>query len=118
MFIYLRSGLFLFWFLSISLILNIGSLPLLVVPRRAAVRVANKWARLVLFGLKHIAGVDMVVRGRVPSLAGVLTARREFRIWGRIARPPLLRQPAIALKRELLWVPDRGTGPARRSSPK
>ncbi|SRR6266446_3464781 len=105
MFIYLRSGLFLFWFLSISLILNIGSLPLLVVPRRAAVWVANKWARLVLFGLKHIAGVDMVVRGHVPSLAGVLIAAKHFSIWETIAVLALLRDPAIVLKRELLWVP-------------
>jgi len=105
MFIYLRSGLFLFWFLSISLILNIGNLPLLVVPRRAAVWVANKWARLVLFGLKHIAGVDMVVRGHVPSLAGVLIAAKHFSIWETIAVLALLRDPAIVLKRELLWVP-------------
>ena len=105
MFIYLRSGLFLFWFLSISLILNIGSLPLLVVPRRAVVWVGNKWARLVLFGLKHIAGVDMVVRGHVPSLAGVLIAAKHFSIWETIAVLALLRDPAIVLKRELLWVP-------------
>ena len=102
MFIYLRSGLFLFWFLSISLILNIGSLPLLVVRRRAAVWVANKWARLVLFGLKHIAGVDMVVRGHVPSLAGVLIAAKHF---STIAGSRNRASTAIVLKRELLWVP-------------
>jgi 1-acyl-sn-glycerol-3-phosphate acyltransferase len=105
MLIYLRSALFLVWFLSISLVLNIASLPLLVVPRRAAVWMANKWARLVLFGLKHICGVDMVVRGRVPSSTSMLIAAKHFSIWETIAVLALLRDPAIVLKRELLWIP-------------
>ena len=104
MILYVRSALFLIWFVAVSFALNVASLPLLVFPRRAAVWTANKWARLLLFGLEHIAGLKMDVRGAVPKGAALIAAK-HFSMWETIALLALLDAPAIVIKRELLWVP-------------
>jgi len=102
--LYLRSALFLIWFLAVSLILNVACLPLLIAPRQATVWAANKWARWILFGLKQIAGLGMEVRGPVPS-GSVLIAAKHFSMWETVAVVAMLRDPSIVLKRELLWIP-------------
>ena len=54
--LYVRSALFLVWFSVISVALNVVCLPLLIFPWRATVWAANKWARLILFGLDRSEG--------------------------------------------------------------
>ena len=102
--LYLRSALFLVWFLTVSLVLNVACLPVLLLPRRAAVWAANFWARLVLFGLKQITGLGLEVRGHTPT-GPVLIAAKHFSMWETVAILALLRDPAAVLKRELLWIP-------------
>jgi 1-acyl-sn-glycerol-3-phosphate acyltransferase len=102
--LYVRSTLFLIWFASVSLILNVMGLPLLLMPRKLTVWAANKWARLILFGLEHIAGLGMELRGRLPERAS-LVAAKHFSVWETIALLAVLRDPAIVLKRELLFIP-------------
>jgi 1-acyl-sn-glycerol-3-phosphate acyltransferase len=102
--LYVRSALFLIWFAGVSVILNVVGLPLLLMPRRLTVWAANKWARLILFGLKHIAGLGMELRGRLPEGAS-LVAAKHFSVWETIALLVVLRDPAIVLKRELLFIP-------------
>jgi 1-acyl-sn-glycerol-3-phosphate acyltransferase len=102
--LYVRSALFLIWFAAVSLILNVVGLPLLLMPRKLTVWAANKWARLILFGLKHIAGLGMDVRGDLPQGAS-LVAAKHFSVWETIALLAVLRDPAIVLKRELLFIP-------------
>jgi len=102
--LYVRSALFLIWFAIVSLALNVACLPLLVFPRRATVWAANKWARLLLFGLEHIVGLRMEVRGHAPKGAALIAAK-HFSMWETIALLTLLRDPAIVIKRELLWIP-------------
>ena len=102
--LYLRSALFLIWFATISLVLNVVCLPLLAFPGQATIWAANKWARLILFGLKHIAGLGMEVRGRPPEGAALIAAK-HFSTWETIALLALLRAPAIVIKRELLRIP-------------
>ena len=102
--LYLRSALFSIWFAAVSLILNVVCLPLLVAPRQATVWAANTWSRSILFGLKHIAGLRMEVRGHVPA-GSVLVAAKHFSMWETLAVVSLLRDPSIVLKRELLWLP-------------
>ena len=104
MILYVRSALFLIWFVAVSIAFNVASLPLLLFPRRAAVWTANKWALLLLFGLEHIAGLRMEVRGPVPRGA-TLIAAKHFSMWETIALLALLDQPAIVIKRELSWIP-------------
>jgi len=102
--LYLRSALFLIWFLGASLVLHIVCLPLLLAPRSATVWAAKTWSRSVLFGLKHIAGQGMEVRGPLP-VGPVLVAAKHFSMWETIAVVAMLRDPSIVLKRELLWIP-------------
>src|SRR5262245_10165639 len=102
--LYLRSALFLIWFLTVSLALNIGCLPLLAAPRKATVWAANRWARLVLFGLKHIAGTGLEVRGRTPD-GPALIAGKHLSMWETVAVLALLRDPAVVMKRQLLFIP-------------
>jgi 1-acyl-sn-glycerol-3-phosphate acyltransferase len=102
--LYVRSALFLIWFAAVSLILNVVGLPLLLMPRKLTVWAANKWARLILFGLRHITGLRMEVRGLLPEGAS-LVAAKHFSVWETIALLAVLRDPAIVLKRELLFIP-------------
>jgi len=102
--LYVRSALFLIWFAAVSLVLNVVCLPLLVFPRRATIWAANEWARLVLFGLDHIVGLKMEVRGHAPK-DGALIAAKHFSMWETIALLALLDAPAIVIKRELLSIP-------------
>jgi 1-acyl-sn-glycerol-3-phosphate acyltransferase len=104
MILYVRSALFLIWFAAVSVALNVAGLPLLIFPWRATVWAANKWARLILFGLDHIAGLRMELRGSVPKGAALIAAK-HFSTWETIALLAILDAPAIVIKRELLWVP-------------
>ena len=104
MMLYLRSALFLVWFIAVSVIMNVGALPLLLLPSRLTLRAAHLWARLVLFGLKGIAGTGVEVRGRLEG-PRVLVAAKHFSMWETVALLALLPGPAIVLKQSLLRVP-------------
>jgi 1-acyl-sn-glycerol-3-phosphate acyltransferase len=101
---YLRSALFLVWFVIVSAVFNVGSLPLLLFPRWGAVWAANGWARSVLFGLKHIAGLGLEIRGQVPE-GPALVAAKHFSMWETIAVLAVFNDPAIVLKHTLLLIP-------------
>lgn len=102
--LYLRSALFLVWFIAVSVIMNVGCLPVLLLPFRVALKAAGLWARLVLFGLRMIAGIGVQVRGRLEN-PRVLVAAKHFSMWETVALLALLPDPAIVLKRSLLRIP-------------
>lgn len=102
--LHLRSALFLVWFIAVSVIMNIGALPVLLLPSGLTIRAANLWARLVLFGLKEIAGIGLEVRGRLGG-PHVLVAAKHYSMWETVALLALLPGPAIVLKQSLLRVP-------------
>jgi 1-acyl-sn-glycerol-3-phosphate acyltransferase len=124
MMLWLRSALFLLWFLLITTILSLIFLPVLLGPRRATVWLARLWARLTLWGLKVLAGLGLEIRGTPPS-GPVLVASKHMSMWDTLALYLTLYEPAIVLKRELLRIPfygwflakaaaiaiDRGAGP-------
>src|SRR5215469_5769240 len=99
--LYLRSGLFLVWFILVSVLMNVGALPTLLMSRPVVLAAAKTWADLVLFGLKWIAGMRVEVRGTLPSRR-VLIAAKHFSMWETIAFLTLLPSPAIVMKRSLL----------------
>lgn len=102
--LYVRSTLFLVWFVAVSVVMNVGALPTLLMPRRVVLAAAKIWADLVLFGLRWIAGTGVEVRGILPSRR-VLVASKHFSMWETIAFLTLLPSPAIVMKRSLLRVP-------------
>jgi 1-acyl-sn-glycerol-3-phosphate acyltransferase len=107
MILYLRSALFLVWFAIVSIVMNVGSLPLLLLPPRFTLASAKIWARLVLFGLRWAAGLKVEVRGAIPG-ARVLVAIKHFSMWETIALLAVLSRPAIVLKQSLLKIPFYG----------
>ena len=104
---FLRSSLFLLWFAVISAVMQIGLLPFFLLPAGASLGAARVWAKLVLFGLKWIAGTSLEVRGSLAD-ARVLVASKHFSMWETIAFLALLPRPAIVLKESLLKIPFYG----------
>lgn len=103
----LRSALFLLWFAVSSAVLAITFLPILLLPRRFNVWLAQTWARTLFWGLKVFAGIDYRVIGTPPKGA-VLVAAKHMSMWDTLALGVLLDQPGIVLKRELLYIPFYG----------
>jgi 1-acyl-sn-glycerol-3-phosphate acyltransferase len=104
---FLRSALFMAWFLLLTLVMAIIFLPLLAGPRKAAVWMARQWARATLWGLGAICGTGMQVIGTVPK-GGVLVASKHMSMWDTLALYIVLDDPAIVLKRGLLYIPFYG----------
>jgi 1-acyl-sn-glycerol-3-phosphate acyltransferase len=105
--IFLKSALFMAWFLILTVILSILFLPLLAAPRKWSVAMASLWARACLWGLKVFAGIGMKVIGVAPTGA-VLVASKHMSMWDTLALWLALPGPAIVLKRELLRIPFYG----------
>jgi 1-acyl-sn-glycerol-3-phosphate acyltransferase len=103
----IRSILFFLYFALITIIIFIGSLPTLALPRLAAVHASRLWSRLTLWGLKYIAGLDWEIRGAIPQ-SGVLIASKHMCLWDSLALYLVLYDPAAVLKRELLSIPFYG----------
>jgi 1-acyl-sn-glycerol-3-phosphate acyltransferase len=107
----LRSFLFMTWFLAATVVLAIGALPILALPRRrgrpAAAGLGRVWARATLWGLQRFARIGMRVVGNVPE-GPVLVAAKHMSMWDTLALHLLLQDPAIVLKRELLRIPFYG----------
>ena len=105
--IFLRSALFMMWFLIVTIIMSILFLPLLAAPRKLCVAMARGWAGATLWGLKIFAGTGMRVIG-TPPYGAVLVASKHMSMWDTLALYLLLDDPGIVLKRELLRIPFYG----------
>lgn len=105
--IFVRSALFMAWFLIVTAIMSIIFLPLLAAPRKWCVGMARAWAKATLWGLKTFAGIGMRVVGHVPK-GTVLVASKHMSMWDTLALYLLLDDPGIVLKRELLRIPFYG----------
>jgi 1-acyl-sn-glycerol-3-phosphate acyltransferase len=104
---FLRSALFMAWFLILTLVMAILFLPLLAVPRKATVWMARQWARATLWGLRVFAGIGERRIGAIPH-GGVLVASKHMSMWDTLALYLALDDPGIVLKRELLRIPFYG----------
>ncbi|HVZ28569.1 MAG TPA: 1-acyl-sn-glycerol-3-phosphate acyltransferase [Rhizomicrobium sp.] len=105
--IFIRSALFMIWFLIVTIIMSIIFLPLLIAPRKWCVWMARRWAGITLWGLKIFTGTGMRVIGTPPKGA-VLVASKHMSMWDTLALYLLLDDPGIVLKRELLRIPFYG----------
>src|SRR5579884_3220124 len=104
---FLRSALFMAWFLLVTTVMAILFLPLLALPRRATVWMARYWASATLWGLRIFAGVGERQLGEAPK-GSVLVASKHMSMWDTLALYLALNDPAIVLKRELLRIPFYG----------
>jgi 1-acyl-sn-glycerol-3-phosphate acyltransferase len=112
--ILVRSTLFFLWFAVTSTVMAILFLPV-VVSRRATRWLSRSWARVTLWGLRVLAGIDFVVRG-TPPRTPVLVAAKHMSMWDTLALWLVLDDPGIVLKRELLRVPFYGWYLARAAA--
>jgi 1-acyl-sn-glycerol-3-phosphate acyltransferase len=102
----LRSALFnLLFYVSLVLLLVFGTL-LLPFPRACAMTVLKLWARFACWMLKVVCGIGMEVRGQVHIPRGAaLVAGKHQSLWETFAMLPLLDDPSMVLKRELMRIP-------------
>ncbi len=102
----LRSAIFNgVFYINLILFLVLGS-PLLLGPRIWAIRALQLWARSSVWWLRVLCGIRMDVRGieHIPKGA-VLVAGKHQSLWETFAILPLLDDPCMVLKRELIWIP-------------
>jgi 1-acyl-sn-glycerol-3-phosphate acyltransferase len=107
MILWVRSALFMAWFLLVTTILSLIFLPVLILPRGATVWLARIWSRATFLGLKLFCGIGWEIRGTPPK-GGVLVASKHMSMWDTMALYLALESPAIVLKRELLRIPFYG----------
>ncbi len=107
--LFVRSLLFQIFFWTFSTLINLAYIPALLMDRRITSRGMEIWAAVSFWGLKHIAGLDFVVRGREHLPKGpAIYAAKHLSMWETVATHILLKDPAIVMKRELLAVPGYG----------
>ncbi|HVC56859.1 MAG TPA: lysophospholipid acyltransferase family protein [Stellaceae bacterium] len=106
---WLRALLFNVAFYAITALLGVLGLPLLLAPRHLVMDFGRFWARSVLALLRAIVGLDGEIRGLEHLPRGpCLIAMKHQSAWDTLILPIVLGDPAVVLKRELLWVPFYG----------
>lgn len=104
--IYLRSALFQLLFYLWTVLCGTAFIPLLAMPRRLTVWGGRFWCVGVMWMLRHIVGLTYRIEGRENLVDGpAIFAFKHQSAWDTIIVTILIRDPAIALKRELLPIP-------------
>ncbi len=104
--IWLRSLLYnIVFYVNTLLFLVLGS-PFYLTPRKWSIRALQAWASTSVWWLKVICGTTYEVRGieNIPEGA-VLVAAKHQSAWDTFALLPLFDDPAMVLKRELVFIP-------------
>ena len=102
----LRSFVFNLVFYLLTIALMIAALPTLLMPRWGIIGLARMWARINLWLLRVICGIDVEWRGlgNMPPGAAIVAAKHQS-TWETFALLTQLRDPTFILKRELMWIP-------------
>ena len=105
--IFLRSLAFNIAFHVWTAIACIGLLWTLLLPRRAMIRVITWYFGTIGWLERTLVGIRYEVRGRehVPASGSFLLAAKHQSAWETLKLHFLVNDPAIILKRELLWIP-------------
>lgn len=104
--IWIRSGLFNFFFFAWTAAAVVLALPILAMPQRVMIAYARGWALSVLMMLRLICGLGYRVVGRekVPQ-CGAIVACKHQSSWDTVAFFAVFDAPIYILKRELLSIP-------------
>ena len=107
--IVLRSLAFTAWTYVLGAVMGVFGLPLLLGSRRTAMGAIKLWSRLVSWGLVHIVGARIELRGleNLPS-GPCLVAAKHQGMFDTVAPFSFLSDPAFVLKRELMRIPVYG----------
>jgi 1-acyl-sn-glycerol-3-phosphate acyltransferase len=114
---WLRSLAFNIAFYVATIAIGLVGLPMLLAPRRQVMRFGRFWAACVLSLLRRLTGLSGDVRGRENVPRGAcLIAMKHQSMWDTLMLPVVLGDPAVVIKRELLFVPFYGWYAARAGS--
>lgn len=105
----LRSLLFLVWLYGMMALCGIAFLVTFLMPRRAAIWATAQYSKSILFGLRLICGIRTELRGleHMPQGAAIYAGKHHCML--DVFIPFLItRDPAIILKKELVWTPFLG----------
>jgi 1-acyl-sn-glycerol-3-phosphate acyltransferase len=77
-----------------------------ITPRAWSMAALKVWSRVSQWWLEAIAGTTLEVRGRqhLPTGAALVAGKHQS-MWETFALFPLFDDPAMVLKRELMWIP-------------
>ncbi len=102
----LRSLIFTAWLYLSMPIIAIGLSPVLLLPHRYVQSVCKLWAKIVLFGLRWIAGVKVEVRGleHAPSGAALIASKHQGML-DIVALLAVLPDACFVMKKELMPLP-------------
>jgi len=102
-----RSLLFNIAFYGWTTLACIGLLWMLLLPRRQMVHVIEWYMRTIYFLERTILGLDYEVRGleNLPKQGSFILAAKHQSAWETMKLHLLINDPAVILKRELLFVP-------------
>jgi len=102
--ILLRSLLFNLAFGIWSVVVTLLALLVLPAPRPWILAIGRWWAAGMVWLLRVCCKITHEVRGEIPA-APVLVASKHQSSWETLILPLLLRDPALVMKRELLFIP-------------
>jgi 1-acyl-sn-glycerol-3-phosphate acyltransferase len=102
-----RSLLFNIAFFTWTTLCCFGLLWMLLLPRRQMVHVVEWYLSTIHFLERAILGLDYEIRGieNVPREGSYILAAKHQSAWETMKLHLLVDDPAVILKRELLWVP-------------
>jgi 1-acyl-sn-glycerol-3-phosphate acyltransferase len=105
-----RSIAFNIFFYGFTAGIAVLSLPLLILPRALTVRMFEIWAAGVRWGLKTFAGIEIEIRhreklDRAMAMGPVIIASKHQSMLDTVMLNLIFPDPAIVMKRELLYVP-------------
>ena len=105
----LRSYAFTLFMAMLTAVMGLALAPLLLFGTRAAQWSVRRWARIVLFALRVICGVDMKIKGaeHIPDGPAIVAANHQS-MWETVSLMALLPRPVIVFKKELLRIPVYG----------
>ncbi len=102
----IRSLLLALWVWGLGAGMGLICLPLLAGSRARALLAVRLWSRLVIFGLRHIVGARVEVRGleRLPA-GGCLIAAKHQGMFDIVPPFDYLPDPCLVMRKELLGIP-------------
>ncbi|MHA6288920.1 lysophospholipid acyltransferase family protein [Maricaulis sp. CAU 1757] len=102
----LQSFVLYVWMFGLMVVMGGLGLPLLLAPRRWMIGFMRIYLKLLWLGMRVIYGVTFEVRGRenLPT-GGALIASKHMSMWETLAFWDILPDPAIILKKSLVYFP-------------
>ncbi|WP_300377573.1 1-acyl-sn-glycerol-3-phosphate acyltransferase [Henriciella sp.] len=105
----IRSFIFIVWLYGGMAVIGVAALPTMLLPRRVAIGAIGFYAQYVRLGLRVICGIRVELRGQEHIPDGPLIIAGKHQAMLDVFIPFILfRDPAVIMKRELLWYPALG----------